>query len=179
GADTALELALKAWARADADRGGAGRVFEVITGTATTVDKQRFEGWAGEVPGTYVRFHSTVLPGGALLLEMIGYLRERDGRRNKIALLKEADTGYGLSIRDSVKGGAADQWKDFLEVVELPFPLYISRVRTAYSRGESDKPRETSPAGTSRTRIPFPLEESNPYLDADPVMSPDLTAATV
>src|SRR5262249_46842872 len=44
GADTSLELALKAWARADADRGGAGRVFEVITGTATTVDKQRFEG---------------------------------------------------------------------------------------------------------------------------------------
>lgn len=113
--------------------------FSIIAGNATAVRKKEFFGYEDNKSNfpdwkpDGVEFASTVVPTKITLNGMLRYLTRRDGTSStdpiggdltllpgKVALLTESNTGFGKSVA----GVRKDQ------VIVLPFPMHISRVKS-------------------------------------------------
>ncbi|HEY8506490.1 MAG TPA: hypothetical protein VIL46_18045, partial [Gemmataceae bacterium] len=109
-----------------------GLKFRVIAGGATNVNQEDFEKAAG------TEFRSMRVHARVIKQELIHFVAHRNPGGVKIAWLSESNTAYG---RIPVTPGDADGEgepsggggvEDLAQVVEFPFPMHISRVRTAY-----------------------------------------------
>ncbi len=91
GAADSLATAIR-----QAHEGGTTRAqFQVITGTAVSIDQQRFRTLAG----SHADFHATVHSGAILKKALIDHVLERNwAEKVRIAWLTETGTGYGSSI---------------------------------------------------------------------------------
>lgn len=80
-----------------------------------------------------VRVQSTVHDDGALRAVMTRFLRERHVEPWRTAFLVESGTGYGEAAREALTAGDAPAYL-------VPFPLHVSRIRTAFDRGADAPP---------------------------------------
>src|SRR5262249_18280288 len=155
-----LRLTLRSWA--SQQQKNTPPPFKLISGTAYSVDPTCFEECAIDADAPRPTFQATVVPGKILLKEMIQFLKQRDSRMRRGASLTTADTDYGRKTLDRPNPNKETaKMAPGVEIIDLPFPLYISRVRNAYSRSDADKPKDPSPVKPSRIRLSFPLDESN------------------
>jgi hypothetical protein len=111
------------------DRRHDGLFFDVISGQALGVDPNFLQGEGGRV-----HFSATVLPSKHVISTVLHYLARRERSRSdeviekmpsgEVALLVESNTGFGQSNAGigRLKG----------TVIEFPFPLHISRLRSNY-----------------------------------------------
>ncbi len=91
GAADSLALAIR---QAREDKITAAE-FQVITGTAVSIDIQRFR----DLAGPKVELHSTVLSGAVLKQALIQHVVDRTwSKKVRIAWLVETGTGYGSSV---------------------------------------------------------------------------------
>ena len=125
--------------------------FRIITGNATAVrkkeffsfeaNKDNFPAWKPDA----VEFSSTVIPTRTTLAAMLHFLRCRDesGTRDalpadighvpgKVALLTEGNTGFGKAFANL----------DSDQILNLRFPLHISRVKNEYNQAAKEKDKQ-------------------------------------
>lgn len=97
--------------------------FRVATGSATA------EGLEKGFEDTGADFCRTVLPDPVTVKAALGFLERRMGwNLSRMALLREADTAYGMLLGDGR-----------IEGVSLPFPSHLSDLRNV-RRGDAEKP---------------------------------------
>ena len=122
--------------------------FSIITGNAPGIRHKEFFGYE-ENKSNFpdwkpdgVEFSSTVIPTRLALNGMLRYLTRRDGTRSadpigsdltllpgKVALLTESNTAFGKSIAATKND----------QVIVLPFPMHISRVKSETSQAFKKK----------------------------------------
>src|SRR5262249_37278622 len=98
GPATALRLTMRSGA--SQQQKNTPRPFKFISGPAYSVDPTCFEECAIDADAPRPTFQATVVPGKILLKEMIQFLKQRDSRMRRVALLTEADTDYGRKTLD-------------------------------------------------------------------------------
>ena len=168
--------------------------FEVITGSAISVDAERF----AEIAGPNADMHATVLQGGILRQALIEHVAQRTlSGIPRIAWLTETGTGYGSRIsfvdpRAEFKqqprqtlwntrqdGDAAPDQASPAEIVEFPFPANIARVRSVYAESRRRERSNQVSLGPERYRLPIPFADSNTARDVPPMQTPNVTAPTI
>jgi hypothetical protein len=134
--------------------------FRVVTGSATSPGNSSLRRHEED---REVTFKSTVNPDDEVIKKLVEYLRST-GSTDRIALLVEADTSYGNRL-------AVDNWPDGTRV--LPFPLHISRLRSAA------RSQPGNPAGGSSRLTGLPLGQAGVATDQLPAMTPGSTSSSV
>jgi hypothetical protein len=153
----------------------------VVSGAATGFNRPEFcQGWAKpDIPRTDTSpqgFCATALPDDQVRRWVYKYLHNptdpvHGEQPDRIAILREANTGYGAGV-------AVDpDPEDANHVWDLPFPLHISQVRYNYTREQLARLESLGMPRSSRL-LPFPRdEEADLETDVLPVQAPPLTAA--
>lgn len=127
--------------------------FQIITGSATAVRKKEFfsyEANKANFPAWRpdgVQFSSTVIPTRTTLGAMLQFLSRRDGSGTteaisgkvdlvpgKVALLTEGNTGFGKAFASL----------DNNQILNLRFPLNISRVKNEYTNAAKQRDKKTT-----------------------------------
>ena len=152
GSMSSLRFALEGWL---ASRGNSANLrFQIISGSATAIDA----GWLSHVGHNQATFHATVPPDDETFPAFVCYLQwyvQSGG--NRIAILREENTGYGQTALGGIVHGSCGGASVFPDILSLPFPLHISRLREASaqetstaaqpgSRQASGKPTSATPA---------------------------------
>jgi hypothetical protein len=125
--------------------------FQLITGSASAVRKSEFFSYEANKDNfpswrqDGVQFSSTIIPTRTTLGAMLHFLTRRDGSSTKeaipasvdlvpgkVALLTEGNTGFGKAFASMDNG----------RVLNLRFPLHISRVKNEYSNAAKEKDRK-------------------------------------
>jgi hypothetical protein len=154
GSRRSLEIALSQWCKKNKQ---ASKVT-IISGSATNIDKIAFEAWCkDECEGAVVTFQATVHREELILNALFDYC---GGRR--VAVLSEANTVFGQNAVGEEHN-----------ILRLPFPLHISDVRTAISKGAKGEPASNLPVFGNK--LPIPLEESGDPRDTEPSLTPAMT----
>ena len=162
--------------------------FQVITGTAVSIDRRRFEDLAGDGNAT---LHSTVLYGNILRQALIDHVLERTLSDNvRIAWLTETGTGYGSRI--SVTEGNHTDAKKLADesisskpkspranIVEFRFPVNIAKVRSGYAENRRRERSNLSILGPESSRLPIPFDDTSTARDVPPMQTPKVTAPIV
>jgi len=154
-----------------------GLTFRIVTGSATNRRNESIR----EAPN--VTFKSTVQPDDEVEDKLVDYLASTSYGTDRIALLVEEDTSYGnefvqkeVSPKDPVPQAPAGTLKGWPESTRvLPFPLQISRLRsaaTAQSRPDSTNNATTRLLGLS-------LGQSGAPTDQLPSLTPITTSSAV
>ena len=139
----------------------------ICTGSATSVDRNRFRAQCGP----HVRFAATVVPDG-LMTDYLLEALDHPERTERVAVLTEGGTLYGsaaLSKEVGKKSGSVG-------VLKLPFPIHISQVRSEHQREELESSPRTVVGPSSR--MPIPLEETGNSNDMVPTYFPKMSAPT-
>ncbi|MBZ5560911.1 MAG: hypothetical protein LAP13_00665 [Acidobacteriia bacterium] len=132
GSAVSLRFVLDSWI--DSRNNPSNLRFEIISGTATAIDASRLS-QAGHGRTT---FHATVPPDDETLQAVVRYIQYLGYHR--IAILTEGNTAYGQNLtRKFVRGGpdggqtqpGRRDSQHVPEILSLPFPLHISRLRMA------------------------------------------------
>jgi hypothetical protein len=133
--------------------------FHLVNGSATGLLPTAFEddclrkGW-----DTYA---ATVLPDDYVFKQLMRFM-SRDGGskpRGKVAVLYEANTGYGRRMyEDVIKFKNVDESPNRINPIAVPFPVHIAHLRKAYD-DEQRRKAETLGVPRSASVIPFPGEE--------------------
>jgi hypothetical protein len=155
----------------------------IITGSATSILKKDLEE-ALQEHFESASFHATVIPDSLVLSEVIQHIQRSDPRA-RIAMLREGNTTYGRKGRPSeipnVKQEQATNQIDSASLIhDLPFPLYISRLRAAQARATGGKDQTGAlglPANSSITHVPE--DQADRTRDWDPVMDPGRSVVEV
>lgn len=195
GSMESLARTIQAWRRRSA-KASESAEFWVCTGSATNVNKRDFERLAG---GKGVRYTATVIPDAIILEQVVGWLSKRNAGleredtedKEKIALLTESVTGYGVTSmhrhekrgtntqsesRDHQQKANEEQCKvEGRAYIQIPFPFHISQVR-----GSTGNKARDQFAGQQPGHVPIPIDEVPDYdkLDLIPSMTPKMTAAS-
>ena len=132
GSAVSLRFALDRWG--ESHGGIAGVRFQIISGTATAIDPT----WLSQAAQGRATFQATVPPdvetlqAVACYIDSLGY--------PKIAILTESNTAYGQNATNQgaagkgasgQKQGSCGDGRNAPEILSLPFPMEISRVRVA------------------------------------------------
>jgi hypothetical protein len=165
--------------------------FQVITGTAVSIDRKRFENLAGVGAGT---FHSTVLYGNILRQALIDHVLDRTLSDNvRIAWLTETGTGYGsrISVSDGGRNDVVNRENNSnplapkitkqsrANIVEFRFPVNIARVRSGYAENRRRERSNSSILGPENSRLPIPFDDTSTARDVPPMQTPKVTAPIV
>ena len=142
----------------------------VCTGSATSLDKKRFECLARPAR---TRLAATVIPDSIMLNQVIDWFGKRDshlsskkGEREHVALLMEAGTAYSQRVRNYIP--ESPQW------LVIRFPLHISQVRGTKG-GEHRDPI----VAQQRGHVPIPIDDVPPEdQDQVPSLTPKMTTAS-
>ena len=126
--------------------------FEIISGTATAIQSE----WLSSVTARNVSFQAAVPPDSETLQAVSCYIAGLG--YHKMAILTESNTAYGQSAsRQSVQGNEGTgssvsspcaDGRILPEILSLPFPMHISRLRQALrkSAGAQGQPAQASGA---------------------------------
>lgn len=142
--------------------------FRIISGTATTISPKEFSRIGEGGPRT---FQSVVPPDRMVMPAIRAYILGlgRGLAYKRIAMLSEGGTAYGMEFRNNYGQG-----RNLFQstVINLPFPLHISQLRTA-----SEKQRESQQSPTSGlynnlpSSIPLRVGESSQPKETPPSFS--------
>ena len=159
GSAVSLRFVLDEWSRS---RGNSNVRFQIISGTATAIDAA----WLSQAGNGHTRFQATVPPDDETFQAVACYIRSIG--YGKIAMLTEANTTYGQNFTQqsaaakSAGGqsrGGCENGKSPPDIVSLPFPMNISRLRVAASRATSPQGEPAAqPAGKSHAPAPLAQE---------------------
>ena len=136
GSAVSLRTVLDAWSKSRA--GIADVRFRIISGTATAIDA----GWLSQAAEGHSTFQATVPPDEETLKAVACYI----GRLgyHKIAILTEGNTAYGQNLANDfapgknsgeLTAGGCRNGQDLPNILTLPFPMHISRLRAASMAG--------------------------------------------
>lgn len=187
GSAESLDFAVQSWL-SNRQRSHDSQVpvdFKIVSGSATAIptastaapDGRYYFAVAPEL-GT-AEFRSTVLPDGPVALHrFVEFVTSREIRPSfTIAFLTEGNTAYGAAVKSAAQAetGAPD-------AVYLPFPLHISRLRSATekTRRAREQSSQQVKANTDSSRyLPVPFDdESENARDSIPAVSDlDITSA--
>ena len=175
GASDSLALAIRQACHetnSDDESGKRQIDFQVITGTAVSIDRTRFKALAG--PGN-ADLHSTLLPGNVLRKALIDHVvqRSRPWQKVRIAWLTETATGYGFSSREQ-----AVEAQSKAEIIEFHFPINISNVRSGYAESRRRERSGQMGLGPETSRLPIPFDDPGTARDVPPMQTPQVTAPT-
>lgn len=164
--------------------------FEIISGTATAIRPESLS----STTSNRVNFQATVPPDTETLQAVSCYIAGLGYR--KIAILTESNTAYGQSAAHQTaqtdkRAGESGQipcanGRSLPEILSLPFPLHISRLRKAVGQATAaQRPGEPEGGGNStnaappaETNTPEPREVFPAFSDLD-VQSTELTLANL
>ena len=133
--------------------------FEIISGTATAIQSE----WLSSVTARNVSFQAAVPPDSETLQAVSCYIAGLG--YHKMAILTESNTAYGQSAsRQSVQGNEGTgssvsspcaDGRILPEILSLPFPMHISRLRQALrkSAGAQGNPRKRAALTVLLTRL--------------------------
>lgn len=134
GSAVSLRFVLDAWSES---RSNVSSVrFQIISGTATAIDA----GWLAQAAQGHATFQATVPPDDETLQAVACYI-SRLGYQ-KIAILTEDNTAYGQNFTNQAapgktangrNGSGCGNGQSVPEILSLPFPMNISRLRVAVS----------------------------------------------
>ena len=146
GSAVSMRFVLDRWSES---RGNIPNVrFQIISGTATAINVS----WLSQAAQGHATFQAAVPPDDETLqavacyIDLLGY--------QKIAILTEGNTAYGQNFTKQMapgKGtdgriqGGCGNGQSVPEILSLPFPMHISRLRAASQQGNI-------PTGTGRAR---------------------------
>ena len=132
GSAVSLRFALDRWGEA---RGSIPGVrFQIISGTATAIDSS----WLSQAAQGRATFQATVPPDVETLQAVACYIESLGDP--KIAILTESNTAYGQNATNQgaagkaasgQKQGGCGDGRNAPEILSLPFPMEISRLRVA------------------------------------------------
>jgi hypothetical protein len=150
--------------------------FRVVAGGAMNVDKSAF---VKRCLPAKAEFHATLVRADLLKSSLIDFVRDHDrdwtNSKQKIAWLTESNTGFG--VLKQVKPENPPKVADY-SLVDLPFPIHISRVRGSFSDAAQTAQQDVPNLSTSRLRLRIPFEDSQPARDVIPEFTPGMTATT-
>src|SRR5262249_48767354 len=140
--------------------------FNIVSGAATNMANQT--ALQGALPKGQVTFQATVVPNSAVSDIFKRYLKEDlHVDFSKVAVLTEANTSYGKSLIQEFEpckqgaecnGSGEEQGGDPLGLV-LPFPMHISRVRSAYEKNKAKNPEHSEDLrATARLALELSLD---------------------
>ncbi|HEU5258398.1 MAG TPA: hypothetical protein VFU28_20570 [Vicinamibacterales bacterium] len=135
--------------------------FQLVSGGATRSDNKDF---FKASPG--VTFTAAVHPDDQLEQALKEFVAQRIPRlrgASRIALFRESNTGWGASATE-----AEFRWDADTQVLDIPFPLHISRLPSA-----ADPRRQSATIGQSF--LPLPLTGERGATDQLPVTAPETT----
>ncbi len=153
GSAVSLRFVLNNWI--ESRRNSPSPRFEVISGTATAIDPN----WLSQAGRGRTTFHATVPPDDETLQAVVQYIQGLGYHR--IAILTEGNTAYGQNLtRKFVQGGLSSgrtQASDMRpqrapEILSLPFPLHISRLRMASDTERLQQEQSRAGSGSAGTR---------------------------
>ncbi|MGH9763531.1 MAG: hypothetical protein ACREAC_22080, partial [Blastocatellia bacterium] len=176
----------------DQSKGNEKRIhFRIISGSSTNCEtKAALEQEIDYQPLT--EFHATVAPDDFLLSRFRAYLGQLDPHP-KVALLAETNSGYSNAFQRKLrpkKQNAADGTPDSCTAQEaiadnwlvLPFPMYISQLRSAYEKTQGPVQPTESPnpvTNPARPTLSVPLSESQDAIDVPSAFTPGMTTGIV
>jgi hypothetical protein len=163
GSADSLAIALKNWFGSPANKNGAQARVQIISGSATAINKDEFLARIGQP--NQVSFNSVVPLDSWSQRAFINYLIETgaveaDAKRPRIAILSESNTKYGQEvIRVSEESRLTESAGTKDLILDLNFPLHISQLRSEAAKIKT--PRKDQPNGllTSSENIALPLSE--------------------
>ena len=137
--------------------------FQIISGTATAIDAS----WISQAAQRHETFQATVPPDSETLQAIACYI---DGLGYpKIAILTEGNTAYGQNFSHQSAPQKGTDGRSRLgcengqsppEILSLPFPMHISRVRAAASKANPQQGQAGSGTGSGNPASTPPGEES-------------------
>lgn len=130
----------------------------------------------GALPEKRVTFHATVQPDSALLPKLIEQVNEA-GWSFPIAVLFEGNTQYGRSLMQVLKDESDERPRS--EMILLPFPMNISRLRGATQDEKLDKVGLADALGLPSKFRPLSMESTGNPADQLPQFSPKTTASYI
>lgn len=146
--------------------------YRIVTGAATNGQNAQILGHIVGGAAT-VSYHATVLKDDEVLRALAGFLADRIGT-DHVAVLVEGNTAYGGALRDLLQGGTGPRLCTATCAV-LPFPLHISRLRTA---AENAGLLRAAGAADALRSLPLLLDEPTAPTDQVPSMAPRLTSSS-
>jgi hypothetical protein len=172
GSAVSLRFVLDAWSQSRRDPSNIR--FQIVSGTATAIDAE----WLSQAADGRTTFQATVPPDDETLLSIACYI-DRLGY-SKIAMLTEGNTTYGQSFTHQPPEGSGaggptrtgcGRGQSVPEILSLPFPMNISRVRVASkstpAQDQNDPPTDASNSRSGR----FAQERSGERQDLLPSFS--------
>ena len=122
---------------------------DLVSGSATGKDNHDIlsaltdlpKGCEDAPPRLEMTFQNTVIPDDITTPYLISYLvKERRITEDQIALLVEGNTSYGRGLIEHtlIKTGKDKKELRFENVLVLPFPMALSRIRSEYERSEAN-----------------------------------------
>jgi hypothetical protein len=145
GSMVSLRFALEGWL---ASRSNSSNLrFQIISGTATAIDTR----WLSHVGHDQATFRATVPPDDETFPAFVCYLQWYvQSGSNRIAVLREENTGYGQTVPGGFVHGSCGGTV-FPDILSLPFPLHISRLREASVQATNTQPQPGSGPGSSKS----------------------------
>jgi hypothetical protein len=160
--------------------------FQLITGSASAIrkneffsyeaNKENFRSWRQDG----VQFSSTVIPARTTLGAMLHFLTRRDGSwttepipagidlvPGKVALLTEGNTGFGKAFANL----------DNNQVLNLRFPLHISRVKNEYNSAAKEKDKKAR-AADDDPLLSLSITDDQGAIEGVPAQGGSTTTAT-
>jgi len=164
GSAVSLRLVLDQWRESS---GNFAKVhFQIISGTATAIDA----GWIVQAAERRDSFYATVPPDSETLQAVACYIAGLSNNNNKkVAILTEGNTAYGQnftnqSAPEKVAAGGDHEGcgngRTPPEILSLPFPMHISRLRAATSKAASQQ-GQAGPGTGSSNLTSGPLAQDN------------------
>ncbi len=157
GSAISLRFVLDRWLESRSHISNLG--FEIISGTATAIDAR----WLSQAGQGQTTFQATVPPDDETIHAVACYV-QRLGY-SKIAILTEGNTAYGQNLTHKFAApeegngqaqlGCGDS-RSVPEILSLPFPMHISRLRTASDKGTLQQ-EQTASGTRSGKPISVPL----------------------
>lgn len=152
GSAVSLRFVLDKWR---ASRSNFAKVqFQIISGTATAIDAS----WIAEAAERHETFHAMVPPDSETLQAVACYIAGlSNSNNNKIALLTEGNTAYGQNFTNQSAPAKVADGRDHEgcgngrtppEILSLPFPMHVSRLRAAASKAASQQGQAGSGPGS-------------------------------
>jgi hypothetical protein len=161
GSAESLRLALDKWS--ESRRNVPDLRFQIISGTATAIDAQRLS----QAAQGHATFQATVPPDDETRQAVACYIGSLGIQ--KIAILTEDNTVYGQKFVNQSAPGEATKGQNRAdcgngqsppEILSLPFPMHISRLRAATSKATPQQGQAAPGTGSSNPASASLAQES-------------------
>jgi hypothetical protein len=134
-------------------------------------------------PPLNMQFHSTVIRDKVTMQRLLRHLVEERGiKADAITLLVEGNTSYGrelVGMRDKTGNQGARGQDHLKDVLFLPFPMALSRIRSEYEKSEAYRMEsQRVMARVPRSNLKLPLEPPPYVTDVLPTFAAGTSAVT-